>query len=145
VGDTGATVEASDEASRSRYGDRVLEQTDLLLADDTQVGAWADYVRARDAVPRLRFTDLTIDVRADEDNLYPQVLTRDFGDRIAVVRRPPGVTADTRQVWIRGIHHTFEAPTQWQTSYEVEPAPSAPAFVLDDPVHGLLDNNVLIY
>lgn len=140
----GTTVfESSDDESRSRYGDKSPGQFTLPLETDVQVAAWADYVRARDSLPKLIFTDVTIDVRADEASLYPQVLTRDFGDRIAVVRRPPGVTADTREAYIRGIHHSFQAPLEWQTRWELEPASMGSPFILDDPVHGLLDNNVL--
>lgn len=142
----GATVyESADEVSRARYGDRSPGDFALLLADDTQVAVWADYVRARDSQPKFRFTDITIDVRADEAALYPQVLTRDFGHRIAVVRRPPGVAADTREAYIRGIRHSFTAPNKLLTSWELEEAVSGSAFILDDPVHGLLDQNVLIY
>jgi hypothetical protein len=145
--DGGTTVfESSDEESRSRYGDHSPGQFTLPLETDDQVSAWTDYVRARDSRPKLVFTDVTIDVRADEDNLYPQVLTRDFGDRIAVVRRPPGVAADTREAYIRGIHHSFQAPLQWQTRWELEPASTDSPFILDDAVRGLLDNaNVLAY
>lgn len=143
----GTTVfTSSDDESRSRYGDHSPGQFTLPLDTDDQVAAWADYVRARDSRPKLVFTDVTIDVRADEDNLYPQVLTRDFGDRIAVVRRPPGVAADTRQCYIRGVHHSFAAPTQWQTRWELEPASTNSPFILDDAVRGLLDSgNVLAY
>lgn len=144
VRDGGTTVfESSDEESRYRYGDRSPGQFTLPLSTDDQVAAWADYVRARDSQPKLVFTDVTIDVRADEAALYPQVLSRDFGHRIAVVRRPPGVTADTREAYIRGIHHSFEAPMQWQTRWELEPASMGSPFILDDPVRGLLDNNAL--
>lgn len=143
--DGGTTVfESSDEESRSRYGDKSPGLFDLPLSTDTQVQTWVDYVRARDSQPKFVFTDVTIDVRADETSLYPQVLTRDFGDRIAVVRRPPGVSADTREAWIRGIHHSFEAPTQWQTRWELEPASTDSPFFLNDAVRGLLDNNVLV-
>jgi hypothetical protein len=143
-GDT-TVYESSDNVSRSRYGDHAPPQFSLPLETGSEVAAWVDYVRARDSVPKLVFTDVTIDVRADEDSLYPQVLTRDFGDRIAVVRRPPGVAADTREAWIRGIHHSFEAPLQWQTRWELEPATPGSPFILDDPVRGLLDSNILIY
>lgn len=136
--------QSSDEESRSRYGDHSPGDFTLPLDNDDDVQGWADYVRARDSVPKLIFTEVTIDVRADETNLYPQVLTREFGDRIAVVRRPPGVAADTREAYIRGIHHSFQAPLAWQTRWELEPAVEGSALILDDPVHGLLDNNVLI-
>ncbi len=140
---SGTVYEIGDAVSRNRYRDKAHEQTDLVLNDDAQVQTWASYVLARDSVPKLRFTDITIDVRADEASLYPQVLTRDFGDRIAVVRRPPGVT-DSREAYIRGIHHSFKAPLEFQTQWELEPAVLGSPFILDDAVHGLLDNNVLI-
>jgi len=142
---SGTVTEIGDEVSRSRYRDRAHEELNLALNDDAQVATWATYVLARDATPKLRFTDVEIDPRANEAVLYPQVLTRDFGDRIAVVRRPPGVSADTRECYIRGIHHSFQAPTEWQTRWEVEPAVLGNPFILDDPTYGLLDStNVLI-
>lgn len=142
----GATVyESGDEVSRARYGDRGPEQQALPLETDAQVSAWVDYVRARDGQPRLRLDNVQIDVRANEALLYPQVLGRDFGDRIAVVRRPPGVAADIREAYIRGIHHSWSAPNRWTTSWELEPAPEGSPFILDDAARGLLDNNVLIY
>ena len=144
--DGGIVYEAGDDVSRSRYGDKALEQTDLPLADDTQVVAWADYVRARGSVPRLRFTQVVLDVLADEEAFYPQVLGRDLGHRVAVVRRPPGVTADSRQVYIRGIRHSFQAPRQWQTTWELGQAFTSTPFILDDPARGALDSgNVLAF
>jgi hypothetical protein len=140
---SGTVYEIGDAVSRSRYRDKAEEQLNLVLNDDAQVQSWASYVLARDSVPKLRFTDITIDVRANEAVLYPQVLTRDFGDRIAVVRRPPGVT-DSREAYIRGIHHSFIAPLEFKTRWELEPAVLGSPFILDDAVHGLLDNNVLI-
>lgn len=143
----GTTVfESSDDVSRARYGDRSPGQFTLPLDSDVQVQAWTDYVRARDSLPKMVFTDVTIDPRADEDDLYYPVLHFDLGNRIAVVRRPPGVTADTRECYIRGIHHSFQAPLAWQTRWELEPAAGGSPFILDDAVHGLLDStNVLIY
>jgi hypothetical protein len=142
---SGTVTEVGDEVSRSRYHDKAHEELNLPLNDDAQVANWATYVLARDSVPKLRFTDVVIDPRANEAALYPQVLTRDFGDRIAVVRRPPGVTADTRECYIRGIHHSFQAPTTWQTTWELEPAVTGNPFILDDPTYGLLDStNALI-
>ena len=141
----GTVTEVGDEVSRSRYRDKAEEQLDLVLNDDAQVATWATFVLARDSLPKLKFTDVTIDPRANEAALYPQVLTRDFGDRIAVVRRPPGVTAETHECYIRGIHHSFQAPLQWQTTWELEPAVLGNPFILDDPTYGLLDStNVLI-
>jgi hypothetical protein len=141
----GVTIfESSDDESRSRYGDQAPPLFTLPLETDEQVSGWTDFVRARDGRPKLVFTSVTVDVRVNEASLYPQVLTRDFGDRIAVVRRPPGVAADTREAWIRGIHHEFQAPTTFKTRWELEPASSASPLILDDPVRGLLDHNVLI-
>lgn len=143
--DGGTVYESRDDTSRFRYGEKAIEQLSLVLNDDFQVSAWADYVRARGSVPQLRFTNVVIDPRVDESTYYPQVLTRDFGDRIRIVRRPPGVTADSREQYIRGIHHAFSAPNTWQTTWELEAAVSGAPMLLDDAILGLLDHNVLIY
>ncbi len=143
--DLATVYEVGDTVSRSRYGDRAHEQLDLPFATDGEVTGWAGYVIGRDAQPKLRFDSLEVDVRADKDGLYPQILARDFGDRIAVVRRPPGVAADTREVHIRGVRHAFVAPDEWKTSWELEPASSANPLILDDLVRGELDaTNTLI-
>lgn len=143
--DGGVVYDSRDDASRDRYGEKALEKLDLILGTDLEAAAWADYVRARGGTPALRFTDVVIDPRVDEDTFYPQVLSRDFGDRVAIVRRPPGVSADSRDQYIRGVHHAFTAPTSWQTTWELGAAVSGSPFLLDDPVLGLLDHNVLIY
>jgi hypothetical protein len=144
--DLAPVYEIGDSASRDRYGDKAPEDTVRLpFATDSEVQDWESYVLARDSMPKFRFDSLDLDVRADEDLLYPQVLGRDLGDRIAVVRRPPGVAPDTREVHIRGIHHEFQAPLAWRTSWALEPAPSANVFILDDATRGRLDLNSLIY
>lgn len=166
--DDAIVYEVGDDVSRNRYLDKAQEQTDLLLTDDAEVLGWAQYVLARDSQPKLRFTDVTIDVRTDEALMYPQALNRWLGDRIAVVRRPPGLASggfypsattypgpavfpgrggpDTHEVHIRGLRHAFTAPNQWTTTWEVEPADLLNLFILDDPIHGLLDaDNVLIW
>ena len=135
--------ESGDEISRARYGDRGPDTFQLPLADDGQVATWADYVRAKEAQPKLRFTSVTVDARVNEAAIYPHILGRDFGDRIAVVRRPPGAV-ESREAFIRGIRHTFTAPNSWQTSWELEHAPTGSPFILDDPDRGRLDHNVLI-
>lgn len=160
--DEAVVIEVVDEVSRNRYLDQAHEQTDLLLQSDDEVRQWAQYVLARDAQPKLRFTDMSVDVRADEAALYPQVLGRELGDRIAVIRRPSGLGgglslypaaslypatslypgaggADRHEVHIRGIRHDFAAPNALVTTWELEPADLITAMILDDPVRGLLD------
>src|SRR5690606_21634787 len=63
--------------------------------------------------PELRIDSITIDPFTDP-GLFEQVLTRDFGDRITVRIPVLGrATPIERDVYIRGVEHTFDAVSPW--------------------------------
>ena len=76
--------------------------------------------------------------------LFPQALGRDLGDRIQVWKRPPGVTAYSKDLFVWGITHTF-SPTWWQTVWTTQSASRYSFFVLDNATLGQLDHNALAF
>src|SRR6266496_6239787 len=77
---------------------------------------WSSDVCSSDL--ELRFDTLTIKPMSDPNNLFPQVLGREIGDRIRIVRRPPGGGTITRDVFIRGIEHSVDARArEWVTTW----------------------------
>jgi hypothetical protein len=85
-----------------------------------------------------------VHAHADPTNLFPQVLAREIGDRIKVVRYPPGGGSPiSREVFIRGISHETTGAT-WITTWSLQSATKYGSFfALDHPVLGLLDQNAL--
>ena len=80
---------AADAASITRFlFPRTYARSDLILQTDPDALGWAQYVLAISKNDESRFDSLAIQATADPDNLFPQVLGRDLGDRIQVWRRP---------------------------------------------------------
>jgi hypothetical protein len=137
--------EATDATSVSKYlFPRTYQRADLILTSDAQAAAWADYVLELGAADEFRFDSVTITPGVDPGNLFPQALGRELGDRIQVWKRPPGVTAYSKDLFIRGIQHTF-TPTWWQTVWTPQNAARYSFFVLDDAVLGVLDTDALAW
>lgn len=140
----GAEYVTGDAASQLELLTRTFQATDLLLTTDTEVESYAGWILYVSKDPEVRFDTIVLHAHADSTTLFPQVLSRDIGDRIQIVRRPPGGgTAITREVFIRGISHTTSGAT-WFTTWTLQSATKYGSFfALDHPVLGLLDQNAL--
>jgi hypothetical protein len=89
----GTLQEVTDVASVQKYlFARAYARTDLILLDDPGALVWAQWVLFISKNNENRFDSITIDPLAQPDDLYPQVLGRDFGDKIQVTKRPAGLT-----------------------------------------------------
>jgi hypothetical protein len=72
--------------------------------------------------PEQRFVSMTINVLKDPWRLFPQVLERQIGDMIQIIRRPPGGGAPiVKNVIIRGIHHEI-GQVSWKTTWQFQAA-----------------------
>ncbi|MGI5493789.1 hypothetical protein [Microtetraspora malaysiensis] len=145
IGRANGTVQtAQDLASQSKYLVRTFDRTDLLMASDADAASVATWIIKISKEPELRFDAIIIDPDLDPDVLYPQLLGREIGDRITIIRRPPGGGDPIkRDVWIRGISHEAQ-PEQWKATWSLQAATKTMLFVkLDDPVAGQLDDNAL--
>lgn len=141
----GGTVQsASDAASIARYRERITEEKDLLLQSDSEALSWAKFVLRQNSQPELRITAMTIDTRVHRDTYLPQALGRQLGDRITVVRRPPGVV-DSRELLIRSIEHTWSTPDKWQTTWGLQPAGTFPFFTIGHPTAGRVGRNAIAF
>jgi hypothetical protein len=147
VGGTLQTAEDAD--SIARYQRKTWGRSDLLMETDAEVANYAGYVLEISRTAELRFDSIRIDPTADPDNLWPQVLGRELGDRITAKFCPPGGGATIeRDVFIRGIRHDM-TPQTWMTTWTLQDASaqfvaqSALALILDDAALGKLDTNTL--
>jgi hypothetical protein len=82
--------EAKDATAIGRFlFPRTYPRSDLILANDSDALSWAGYVLAISKNDESRFDSLTLQADAAPDDLFPQALGRELGDRIQVWRRPP--------------------------------------------------------
>lgn len=130
--DGGSDVVLEDLASQEKYRVHApISGDDLPLEDDTAVEQWAGFLLQVSSRPELRFTSMEIWPRVDPDRLWPQVLGRDIGDRITVIRRPPGGGDPiVRDVFIRGIEHVV-TPDNWVTRWTFQSASAFTFFTLN--------------
>ncbi len=143
----GTAQTASDVQSIALYGgiSKTLQQSNLYLQEDIVALSYAEWVLYISKDAEVRFDAITIYPMRDPDLYFPQVLSREIGDRITVTYRPSGGGQPiTRDAFIRGIKHDV-GQQKWATTWLLQ---SATKFVgnfltLDHPVLGVLDNGNL--
>lgn len=149
--DRGATVDLSDSTSITKFYERTEEITGLQNQSDLEVRDLANWRLATHANPIQRVTTLEIKPRkADQvTSLFPQVLGRDIGHRVTVMRRPQGVgTAITYVCLIEKVEHTILPDGTWDTRWYLSASDAQSGLqplILDDTTYGILDTNVLAF
>lgn len=140
----GAEQVAGDAASQDEFQVKTYQASGLLLEDDTAAAGYASWILYVSKEPEVRFDSIEIHAHADPDNLFPQVLGREIGDRIRIVRQPSGGgPAIERDVFIRGIAHVT-GPGTWITTWTLQSATKYGSFlVLNNSILGRLDHNAL--
>lgn len=146
----GTAQRVEDSASVDEYLTRTYTRTDLLVQTDAESLAHANFLLGQAAQPELRFAEMEISPRRDADDdgaLFEQALGRQFGDRVTVLRRPPGGGDPIeRDVFIRGVEHKIsEGATDWTTTFVLQSASRFDFLVLDSPTLGALDSDRLAY
>jgi hypothetical protein len=148
-GGTPVMQEVTDAASIAKYlFPRTYPRSDLILQDDLTVFLWAGWVLYISKDGEDRFEQVTVDPAAQPQDLWPQVLGRDMGDRITIIKRPSGgAFTVTRDVFIAGITHTYNAITsEWATTWTMADATKYGSFLtLDNAITGKLNQNALAF
>lgn len=143
----GTLQEVTDTTSIATYiFPRTFARDDLILTTDADTLAWAQFVLYASKNAVSRFDTVQINPLRSPADLWPQVLGRQIGDRIQIWRRPPGVTAFSKDCFIRGIAHSFDVSAQsWVTTWQLETAANYSFLTLDDAILGALDSNALAF
>lgn len=120
----GTAQNVSDADSVTRY--RPKENTKTTInTTDADVLSIIEQKIAETALPIVRIDDLTINPK-DDTNLWPQVLGREFGDRIKVKIQAPDTSVFEDELLIESISHTVNASSQtWSYSATLSPAGSS--------------------
>jgi hypothetical protein len=148
-GGAGTLQEVQDPAAIGKYRfPRTYPRSDLILQSDADALNWAQWVLAVSKTGEDRFESLQVDPQAGTDDLWPQVLGRDIGDRIQIWHRPASVaTPVTKDCFIAGITHTWDSVTSaWLTTWTLQSADKYGSFfTLDNPTLGRLNSNALTF
>lgn len=127
----GVEQEARDEPSIAEFLEATHERSDLIMQTDAAALAYAQYLVATSKDPELVFSEIAVDPRAQPLTLFPQVLGRDFGHRITVRSRPPGMAMVERDSYIRGIAGTYGGTNRWGWSWPLQPADATTYLIWD--------------
>ena len=136
----GGTVTSTDATSVAAYGEQATRIDTLCTtkAEAEALGHWV-LTNYKDAFTRIR--SVTINAAAQQGTsaglAWTQVLEREIGDRILIVRHPQNLGAEVEQaVIIEGIEHTIgaEGPdggiNTWTTTFRCLPAPAVDYWIL---------------
>lgn len=145
VGGTEQT--ASDATSQSQYYLRTFPNTATLHNSDLQASSMAFAILHRYAQPARQVVQMTLDGEADPENIYPQMLGRELGDRVTVIRRPQfGGTPITQVSTIQGIDIAYDAvQPAWSTSWRLSPADTATYWILNSSTASQLGTTTRLF
>lgn len=155
----GTLQEATDQGSAAQFlFPRTYARSDLIQQDDPTALQWAQWVLYVSAGAENRFDAIDVDPTSDGngDATYPQALTqaawaaalgREIGDRIQIWRRPPNAGTVTKDCFITGITHTFDASAStWLTSWTLASAAKYGSFfTIGDPTLGQIGLNAIAW
>lgn len=151
---TGLHREVSDADSIREYGVKNLPVSrDVNDPDEVgQAAAWLLH-RYRESRPRcdtLRVQAHTVNGGSEDASTLGMAYGANPGDRLALIDLPATAPADALDYFVEGVEVAFAIDggvLTWDATYSVSDAALSEAWILEDPVSGLLDSDacVVIY
>ena len=142
----GGPFTATDSTSVNQYQAQTYSDTDLLNSSTTEVQGLGQYLLGRYSQPQLRFTGLSTQLLALDDAKQNICLGLELTDVCNVVKHfAVGTPTSVNQsVIVSGISHNI-TPGSHIISYTFESTDGNAYLTLDDPVFGVLDQNLLAF
>lgn len=139
--ENGREQRATDTDAARQYGRRILTVGNLLTAD-VVCAQMADYLLERFRQPRVRFTGLAVDPRADT-RIWPTLLNLEIGDVVRCRRRPPGPAGLIEQdCYVESISEDVTLHQVWRTTLTLSAAFTSTVTVdadgIDPPINEAL-------
>lgn len=137
-------VTANDLTSQSQYGIRTINESGLLQNSDAALANLATYLVTSYSQPEFRFEAVEIVLNQISTAQQNTILGLEIGDICQIKFTPNGIAPSiSKYAEIIGISHQVSLQEHRVTlgfqTLDVS------FFVLDDPVFGLLDSNILAY
>lgn len=129
---------AEDAASQARYLVKDYSLSGLLLQTDAAALEWATYVLSQSKDPELRFARVDFNVpRPDAaGTFWPYALNAELGDRITMIRRPPGGgDPNERDCWLRGVEMSSNG-SDWKVGFPLETTTRTNFWTIGHPTLG---------
>ncbi|MEV4159012.1 LamG-like jellyroll fold domain-containing protein [Nonomuraea dietziae] len=114
---------------------------DTLLNSDTEAIDRAAYTVSTYGHPQPRAGQITVDAHS-LGTKWEQLLGSEIGQRIEVTDLPDDAPSTSVELWCEGVEDTITDST-WTIRFDTSPVRNTPVFILDNPIHGTLDNNYL--
>lgn len=136
-----------DGPSVAKYLKKTHTRTDLLMETDAAALSYANALLYEWSEQVYRFARIEFNTPAPqvEDALWPQLLGRQFGDRITAIRRPyGGGTPIQRDCFIRGFEFESDG-AYWRSAWVLQDSGRFSFFVIGDPVLGRVGFNAIAY
>lgn len=146
-GDEPVEQVASDTGSQVTFYRRTwTAETAPIVQSDAEAARYARWLLGIVSEPEIRFTSISIEPAVQPADLWAHALGREIGDRITIIRRPPGGGDPiVKDCFIRGITHEFGGEA-WKTTWALQDASRAGGYlILDDPQLGVLNDARLAY
>lgn len=143
----GTTQIAEDAASEARYLVKEYPRDDLILTTDSEALSWAQYKLGQVKDPELRFDQVAFNVpRPDaQATAWPALLGRELGDRVTVIRRPPGGgDPNDQDCWVRGIEMSSDGE-DWKTTLAMQSATRTNFWTIGHPTLGRVGVNGIAF
>lgn len=140
----GATQTVVSATSVAIYDEYPADLTDLLVATDDEVLARINWQVAAydDVAPRL--SSVTIDLLTVSQAIRQAVLALEIGDRLTVSGLPTQSPIATADLIIEGWSERVSSGV-WSITFNTAPAEMFHAWVLGDPVYGVLGSTTRIH
>lgn len=143
----GTTQTASDTASVQRFLRKTYSRTDLLVLTDAEALNVASWILSQSKDPELRFVSITLPVpeAGTGSTVWPLVLERELGDRVTVIRRPPGGgDPNERDLFIRSVEHSSDG-ANYTVTFQLQSAAKYAFWTIGDPTLGRIGFNAIAF
>ena len=142
----GGPFTATDTNSVAQYQSQTYSATSLLNSTTSQVQSLGQYLLGKYRQPQLRFTGLSTQLLALDDDKQNICLGLELTDVCNVVKHfAVGTPSSVDQsVIVSGINHSI-TPGSHIISYTFESTDGNAYLTLNDPVFGTLNNNLLAF
>ncbi len=139
---------AEDTVSQQRYLTKTFTKSGLLLQTDADALQYAQFVLYQAKDPELRFVEAVFKVPVPDlaAVAWPTLLNRELGDRVTVIRRPPGGgDPNYRDVFIRGIQMSQTENLDVEIRFAFQSATKFQFFTIGDPSLGRVGYNAIAW